>query len=174
MVLLPDGKNYISFSGYRSSNPVNIIVERGVTPQSYLYFFPTGVRTERENATQDAIRVPSGGYSTMDEETFTIGRFPGIKDNGDGTFTYRNWDGTTRNENGKYGMWLHPGNYDHFSIVWIFPENIEPVKWEANRRGRWQRNGSILTFYGENINSFVYSVTYRVRTSEVLEAKTLP
>jgi hypothetical protein len=53
---------------------------------------------------------------------------------------------------------------------------VEIISYESNadQRGRWRYREPVLSYMGDNVNNFTYSVTYRVRQSEIIEAQTLP
>lgn len=170
-----DGLTFTSFTGSRYGGPLNLYVPRGTRPSDFLYFFPPSVSAERLNANQDVLKIPPGGYSSMDTFAYApAGEPPYFLSNADGTYTYRSHDPSDA-ANAQYGFWSS-GGFDHFALSWILPSNVEVLEYSSNRdsSGRWRYKPPILSFVGSRLNNFSYEVRFRVRKSETLEMETMP
>lgn len=177
-ILNPDGLSYTLFNGTRSGGLLDLHVEKGEKPQDYIYFFPHNVSVTSHDSKNDIFKIPAGGYSSMDTGKLDPNEKDSrVKINTDGTYTYTSWDGTTYHNNGKnYGQWCTPNNFRYFSVAWILPENIEVIRYSSNNdsRGKWKYNPPVLSFIGSELNNFTFTVTYRVRQSELIDFETLP
>lgn len=177
VVLAADGLTMTQFVGTRTGDNLSLLSEPGSKPSDLLYFFPPNVRIEPYDRDNIAWQIPPGGYSSMNSWSYPeAGSPPNFLRNRNGSFTYKSWDGKSYDNGGRnYGHWLTSG-FKHFALSWIVPSNVEIISYESNadQRGRWRYREPVLSYMGDNVNNFTYSVTYRVRQSEIIEAQTLP
>ena len=174
VVLDESGLNYTYFYKTRTPGTLTQYANRGWSPKDEIYFFPPNARFERREGDQDLWHIPAGGTSSMRRSRFGEGgdgRY--LVANANGTLTYNSYVGSTRKE--RYGDWFG-SDLDFYGLTWVFPENIEIVSYRSNAdsKGRWRLQPPVLTFIGKDLNNFTYSVTYRIREQDVLEARTLP
>jgi len=52
----------------------------------------------------------------------------------------------------------------------VFPANLEPIEYKANREGKWVHRHNTVTYYGSNVNDLEFQITYRPSTHETYDA----
>ena len=170
--LKEDGMNYLNYYTIRSNLPSYGIwfdKKRFPSPEQAfkdtLYFYPPNYTWDTTKQKYLILRVPQGSYAKLD-----MGRFiPGsaVRMTEDGDFIYSNWDGQTRGPDGHYGFWNTPVDYKQYVYVWVVPANIEIIKYDCNRDGRWIKRGNTIAFYGTNVNDLVFTIRYRLKNQDV-------
>ncbi|MEM7014498.1 MAG: flagellar motor protein MotB, partial [Verrucomicrobiota bacterium] len=74
-------------------------------------------------------------------------------------------------EDGHFGMWNTPDNFELFVYAWVLPENFEIISKKSNREdnGEWRERNNTLTFYGRDINDIVFTIQYQAKSAKTLE-----
>jgi len=128
--------------------------------QNFLYLFPNSGEWSQDPETgYMVLKLPLGNFASLEWADLEINNRLQIDD--DGVYYYQNWDGQTKTPNGHYGFWNNPDAFEQIAYSWVFPENLEPVKYEANHEGRWVQRHNTITYYGSNVNDLAFNIQYR-------------
>jgi outer membrane protein OmpA-like peptidoglycan-associated protein len=87
-----------------------------------------------------------GGRVTVDEE---------------GIYTLNTRDDVQR-EDGHFGSWNSPDNFNRFVQVWVIPDTFKILGYESNRDGEWVEQNNTLTFYATDVNDLTFTVRYQL------------
>lgn len=168
-----NGEDYISYSTTRTRySSYNLWLKKnesgdtdeGKALEEYLYLFPKEYRWNAQKKPKHNIITFNGG----DIALMKTGNFRDSKQltqDAEGTFQITNWDGKTKNQNGRYGKW-NTGGFDKVAIVFVLPQNLEVISHQANREGQWVQRNNTLAFYAASVNDVVFDVRYRHRSQE--------
>lgn len=164
--LKPDGVSYIQYQTLRSDHPAySLFLGKDEALKEFLYINPNSFDTDEE---KNLIVFQQGSYATMKPGAFN-GR---VKIDEDGLYTYSNWneekDGVR--QDGHFGIWNTPDNFEFYVYAWVLPDNFEIVDQECNREGQWVLRNNTLAWYGEDVNDIVFTIRYRAKSSKTLEA----
>lgn len=152
-----DGHTFTVYKTLRSDMAQRLVrLSDGATPADYLYIQPSDFESKVDNQ----LRIAGGDYAllrtgTLHGQQLTAGA--------DGRVTFHSWDGQVL-DNGHFGKWNAPDPFTTFMYVWIAPDNIKILDYQANRDGQWQRTGNVLTWTGHNVNDLTFRVTYQPQT----------
>lgn len=161
VVLGGDGHTFTSYKTLRSDLPRRqLLLADGTTPEDYLYIYPGDFQRQAVDA-GTRLNFSGGDYTVIRSGRLDDSR---LTDKGDGRFTFHSWDGETL-ENGHFGKWNAPDPFATFAYIWIVPDNIRILDYQANRDGEWQRTGNALTWSGHDVNDLTFTVTYRKAAS---------
>ena len=94
----------------------------------------------------------------------------GLQVTEDGVYNFNNHRDKAKTPDGHYGLWNSPGNFKKIAYSWVFPINLEPSEYKANRRGQWIRRHNTITYYGSNVNDLEFQITYRPSSHAIYEA----
>jgi flagellar motor protein MotB len=94
----------------------------------------------------------------------------GLQVTEDGVYNFSNCRDKVKTPDGHYGLWNSPDNFKKISYSWVFPANLEPVEYKANREGKWVNRHNTITYYGSNVNDLEFQITYRPSTHETYDA----
>jgi len=94
----------------------------------------------------------------------------GLQVTEDGVYNFNNWRDKVKTPDGHYGLWNSPGNFKKIAYSWVFPKNLEPVEYKANRKGKWVHRHNTITYYGSNVNDLEFQITYRPSSHAIYEA----
>jgi chemotaxis protein MotB len=131
--------------------------------KDFLYLFPNAGDWHGKDGFK-ALKLPLGSFASLEWTDLEADRR--LQVDGDGIFSYRNWDGSEKTPDGHYGLWNAPDNFAQIAYSWVFPDNLEPIVYEANRQGEWVRRHNTLTFYGQDVNDLVFTIEYRPKTAD--------
>lgn len=154
-----DGRNYLvqrsmhtKYTGHRFH------VDKHITRDDLRHVSPKNFKWDDSDPDVNTLIFNASGFTLI-----YPGEFPQsqLKTNDDGSLSYTSWDGE-RDEKGRYGFWFAPENYDRFVYSWIFPEDVEIIKYKANRKGTWIQRGNAVSYYGEQVNNLVFDIQYKV------------
>jgi len=94
----------------------------------------------------------------------------GLQVTEDGVYNFSNCRDKVKTPEGHYGLWNSPDNFEKIAYSWVFPANLEPVEYKANRKGEWVHRHNTITYYGSNVNNLEFEITYRPSTHETYDA----
>jgi chemotaxis protein MotB len=142
------------------------------TPEDYLkdflYLFPKdGEWTDDPKPGYTVLKLPLGNFASLAWANLEDNNRLRVDD--DGIYYYQNWDGQTRTPDGHYGLWNSPDAFEQIAYSWVFPENLEPVTYEANHEGEWVVRHNTITYYGEDVNDLTFNIQYRPTTGGAYE-----
>jgi flagellar motor protein MotB len=168
----PDGFTYLNYSTTRSDHPnYSLFLKEDESEATFDYIYPNQYRLDvSAEAGRKVILFDQGSYATLRpgrfEERVTVSK--------DGIYTFRNWDKEKNPElpGGYFGEWTAPDNFSQYVCVWVFPDNLEIVSFEANQpeeKGVWKPRGNTLAWFGEDVNNIVFTIQYRPKTSRTAE-----
>jgi len=168
----PDGFTYLNYSTTRSDHPnYSLFLKEDESEETFDYIYPNKYRLDiSAEAGRKVILFDQGSYATLRpgrfEERVTVSK--------DGIYTFRNWDKDKNPElpGGYFGEWTSPDNFSQYVCVWVFPDNLEIVSFEANQpedKGVWKPRGNTLAWFGEDVNNIVFTIQYRPKTSRTAE-----
>ena len=169
--LQEDGEHLLRYSTTRSEAPsyqVHFGKKQGVSGEQhlneFLYVYPNSYQWDvTSDPRSDLLIFSQGSYAMMDWEPMQ-----NKLAKKDGVYTYTSWDGRKRPD-GHFGFWNTPENYHQFVYTWVMPKNFELVSWQANRPGEWVRRYNTLSFFGKDVNDLVFTIRYRLKSSETFE-----
>ncbi|MEJ2692309.1 MAG: OmpA family protein [Candidatus Thiodiazotropha sp.] len=140
--------------------------QKGYTVENYLedfhYLYPNSDNwfTEEDDKYM-ALKLPHGDFASLKwVDLEEKGRLQVDKD---GLYYFRNWNEKLEEKTaeGHYGIWNSPSDFKQIACSWVFPKNLEPVTYLANREGAWKQRHSTLTYYGQNVNDLFFAIQYR-------------
>ncbi|MBW2570023.1 MAG: hypothetical protein JRE47_11845, partial [Deltaproteobacteria bacterium] len=88
----------------------------------------------------------------------------GLQVTEDGVYNFSNCRNKVKTPDGHYGLWNSPDNFEKIAYSWVFPANLEPIEYKANREGKWVHRHNTITYYGSNVNNLEFQITYRPST----------
>ena len=128
--------------------------------KNFLYLFPkSGEWVEEPKPGYVVLKLPLGNFASLEWANLEDDNRLQVDD--DGVYYYQSWDGQTRTPDGHYGLWNSPDAFEQIAYSWVFPENLEPVKYEANHEGEWVKRHNTITYYGNNVNDLAFNIQYR-------------
>lgn len=163
--LQEDGRHYFSYTTARTDFPsYDLYLNEERSLEDFLYIYPNDFKWDRaDNAS--LLRFTQSDYATIQP-----GSWRGeVKLEKDGVYRFRSHSDEKRDD-GHYGYWTKPGNFDQFVYVWVVPANFEIVSYEANRPGDWVKRHNTLAFYGKDVNNLIFDVHYRPRSHATFTA----
>ena len=171
-----DGRHALVYTTSRTNyKDYNIWFEdkEGYTQEDYLkdflYLFPNnGEWNSNPKAGYQVLKLPNGNFASLE--------WADLEENGrlqvdaNGVYYYQNWDGEVAREDGHYGLWNSPGNFEQIAYSWVFPANLEPVSNAANQEGDWVSRHNTVTYYGTDVNDLTFNIQYRPATGSTYDA----
>jgi flagellar motor protein MotB len=94
----------------------------------------------------------------------------GLQVTENGVYNFSNCQNKVKTPDGHYGLWNSPDNFEKIAYSWVFPANLEPVEYKANREGKWVHRHNTITYYGANVNDLEFQITYRPSTHGTYDA----
>ncbi len=174
--LAEDGRNALIYTTSRSDySNYNLWFrdKEGYDTEDYikdfLYIYPyefTWDTVSRNGYT--LLKLPERSFASLEQVEFEEGVTLQVSE--DGVYTYDNWGDKVKTPDGHYGLWNSPDNFQNIAYSWVFPANLEPVEYRANREGEWVRRHNTITYYGSNVNDLVFEIKYRPSSHETYEA----
>ncbi len=164
--LQQDGRGYLLQRAMRTDSPSHrFLLDKSVQRSRIRHIAPPDYSWDDSQENHNTLTFQSGSFTII---------FPGQLDSGqltedkDGHFTYKSWDGRI-DGNGHFGIWYSLKNFDEFSYSWVFPDNIELLDHQSNRKGRWVRRNNAVSFYGKKLNNLTFTIRYRFRTPQDID-----
>ncbi|MBU6302375.1 MAG: flagellar motor protein MotB [Verrucomicrobia bacterium] len=167
----PDGITYLNYSTTRSDYPnYSLFLKKDETDGLFDYIYPNEYRFDSKSETErNVILFDQGSYATM-----RPGRLADRVTVDKGVFTFVNWEESKNPKlpGGYFGEWTSPNDFAQYVYVWVLPDNLEIVSFEANQpveKGTWQPRRNTLAWYGRDVNNIVFKIQYRQKTCRVAE-----
>jgi len=169
--LKPDGITYLNYSTTRTDYPnYSLFLKKDESDSLFDYIYPKEYRFDSTSeAERNVILFDQGSYATM-----RPGRLADKVTVDKGVYTFLNWDEAKnpKLEGGYFGEWTSPDDFGQYVYVWVLPDNLEIVSFEANQpedKGTWQLRRNTLAWFGRDVNNIVFKIQYRQKTSRVAE-----
>lgn len=161
VVLGSDGRTFTVYKTLRSDmSRRQVVLANGNTVDDYLYIQPDEFK-KQVVAAGTRLSFKGGDYAILRTGRLDSARLSaGTGDR----FTFHSWNGKIL-DNGHFGKWNAPNPFETFTYVWIAPERIEVLEYQANRDGEWQHVGNVLVWTGHHVNDLTFRITYRVKSA---------
>jgi hypothetical protein len=160
--LQPDGRNYLIERSIHSNSPTHRFhLEKHIRLQDIRHISPARFEWDDSDAQVNSLVFEAGGFTIIYPDRFDDDE---LERDREGVLHYKSWDGQ-RDQDGRYGYWYAPGQFDRFSYTWIVPDNIEMLRYRANQKGAWSRRDNAISFYAEQVNNLTFEMSYRVTTT---------
>lgn len=139
------------------------------TPQDksrrFLYIFPAPVDSVIKDGEKE-LKFPTGGFSLIQETD--LARSLTFK--GD-TIIYKTDSDKSVKYPGTYGVRIMNNKNSNLqarlSYAWYLPEGYEYISYTSNRKGYWQRQGSLIHFVGDyEENNFIFDIRFRKKHNQ--------
>mgnify|MGYP002399856503 CR=1 FL=1 len=153
---------------------------------NYNMWFKNREAYQPEDYLRDFLYIYPDEYSwdTVSRDGYTLLKLPGrsfasmervaLDDNlevtEDGVYTFTNRQDEETTPDGHYGLWNSPGNFGSVAYSWVFPANLKPVEYTANREGKWVQRHNTITYYGSDVNDLTFEIIYRPSGHATYEA----
>lgn len=158
--LQPDGRQFLIERSIHSESATHRFhLDKRISLEDIRHISPARFEWDDSNEEFNSLSFDAGGFTVIYPDQFDDSE---LKQDKDGVLHYKSWDGT-RDANGRYGYWYAPGQFDQFSYTWIVPDNIELLRYRANRQGSWTRRNNAISFYVEQANNLTFEMSYRVK-----------
>lgn len=160
VVLGSNGRTFTVYKTLRSdTSQRQVLLANGTSPNDYLYIQPQDFKQKTVDS-GTRLRFPGGDYALL--RTGHLGS-KRLSVAAQGRFTFHSWNGDVLG-NGHFGKWNAPEPFATFTYVWIAPDNIKVLEYQANRNGEWQHAGNVLVWTGHHVNDLTFRITYRVKS----------
>ncbi|MDH5783998.1 MAG: OmpA family protein [Chromatiales bacterium] len=165
--LQEDGRHYFSYSTARTDFPsYDLYLKKEHTLDDYLYIYPNDFKWDTQSdANANLLRFSQSDYALIQP-----GSWAGeVEQDKKGVYRFRSAT-DERRDDGHFGYWTKPGDFDQFVYVWVVPANFEIVSYTANRPGDWVQRHNTLAFYGKKVNDLIFEIAYRPRSHATFTA----
>ncbi len=135
--------------------------------KDFLYIYPDDYTWD--TASKDGytlLKLPGKNFAGLER----IDLEAGLQVTEDGVYNFNNRRDKEKTPDGHYGLWNSPGNFKKIAYSWVFPINLEPFEYKANRKGEWVRRHNTITYYGSNVNDLEFQIIYRPSSHAIYEA----
>lgn len=156
--LQEDGRSHINYSTVRTNwRSYELHLDKNESLDEFLYIYPTDYEVDEESdGHAKKLIFPQGSYAT-----FRHGRFDKeLTISEDGTFTFNSWDGIERPD-GHIGAWLNGDDFTEYVYTWVFPDTIDILSYESNKKGEWVHRNNTLAFAARGVNDLTFTLKYR-------------
>ena len=135
--------------------------------KNFLYIYPDEYTwdTASKNG-YTLLKMPGRSFASMERVELEAG----LQVTEDGVYNFSNCRDKVKTPDGHYGLWNSPDNFEKIAYSWVFPANLEPVEYKANREGKWVHRHNTVTYYGSNVNDLEFEIAYRPSTHETYDA----
>lgn len=165
--LQEDGRHYFSYTTARtdwSRYDLYLKKERGL--DDFLYIYPNDFKWDpSSDISANILRFSQSDYALIQPGSWSAE----VRQDRQGIYRFRSASDEKR-EDGHYGYWTKPGDFDQFVYVWVIPANFEIVSYQANRKGEWVQRHNTLAFYGKGVNDLIFDIAYRPRSHATFAA----
>ena len=135
--------------------------------KDFLYIYPNEYTWDTASKKgYTLMKLPERSFASLER----INLEAGLQVTEDGVYNFNNRQDKAKTPDGHYGLWNSPGNFKRIAYSWVFPLNLEPSEYKANRRGQWVRRHNTITYYGSNVNNLEFQITYRPSSHAIYEA----
>ena len=156
--LKEDGHSYLLQRSMRTTQDAyDFHLDKRIDPEDLYYIDPNEFDWESSAPDVNILKFKSGTFTVM---------YPGDYGNkvtvdDSGIYTLNTWDGKRR-EDGRFGSWNSPDNFNRFVQAWVFPEAFKILSYESNREGDWVERNNTLTFFANDVNDLIFTVRYQL------------
>ena len=135
--------------------------------KDFLYIYPNEYTwdTVSKNG-YTLLKLPGRSFASLERVELEAG----LQVTEDGVYNFSNWRDKVKTPDGHYGLWNSPDNFEKIAYSWVFPANLEPVEYKANREGEWVYRHNTITYYGSNVNDLEFEITYRPSSHTTYDA----
>ncbi|QHS59187.1 hypothetical protein [Chitinophaga agri] len=131
----------------------------------FLHFFPAPVDSVYSNG-ELQLKFPTGGFSMIEEMNLS----KSLTFRGD-TIIYRTDSARSVKYPGTYGLRIMNDKNSNvkarLSYAWYLPEGYEYISYTSNRKGYWQREGSLIHFVADfDENNFIFDIRFRKKHAQ--------
>ena len=134
---------------------------------NFLYMYPKEYTLDTHSKKDfTLLKFPGGSFAGLER----IDLEPGLQVSDDGIFHFNNCREKVENPLGHYGVWNSPDNFSRIAYTWVFPANLEPVEYKANRAGEWVVRHNTITYYGSNVNDIEFDITYQPSSQKTYDS----
>jgi flagellar motor protein MotB len=135
--------------------------------KDFLYIYPNEYTwdTASKNG-YTLLKLPEKSFAGLERVELE----PGLQVTEDGVYNFSNCRDKVKTPDGHYGLWNSPDNFEKIAYSWVFPANLEPVEYKANREGEWVRRHNTVTYYGSDVNDLEFEIRYRPSSHDTYEA----
>jgi flagellar motor protein MotB len=165
--LQEDGRHYLSYTTARTDWPsYDLHLQKQRRLDDFLYIYPNDFKWDQASDTaSNILRFTQSDYALIQP-----GSWSGeVIQDGKGVYRFSSASGEKRND-GHFGYWTTPGQFDQFVYVWVIPANFEIVTYKANKKGGWVQRHNTLAFYGKEVNDLIFDIAYRPRSHATFAA----
>jgi chemotaxis protein MotB len=165
--LQEDGRHYFSYTTARTDwSRYDLYLKKERVLDDFLYIYPNDYNWDpSSDRSANILRFSQSDYALIQP-----GSWSGeVKQDSKGIYRFRSASDEKRDD-GHYGYWTKPGDFDQFVYVWVIPANFEIVSYKANRAGDWVQRHNTLAFYGKAVNDLIFDIAYRPRSHATFTA----
>lgn len=165
--LQEDGRNYFSYTTARTDWPsYDLYLQKERRLEDYLYIYPNDfVWDNSSDSDSNRLRFGQSDYALIQPGSWSAE----VTQDSKGIYRFTSSDDNKRDD-GHYGYWTKPGNFDQFVYVWVVPANFEIVSYRSNRRGDWVQRHNTLAYYGKDVNDLIIEIAFRPRSHATFTA----
>jgi len=167
IIYVPDAemKKALIFDHFKATSFDSVFLYQNTTkPKKFLYIYPTPADSVIKNG-EKQLKFPTGGYSDIVESDLTHS----LSFQGD-TIIYKTDSSKSVNFPGTYGIRIMNINGKiaaRLSYAWYLPDGYEYISYTCNKRGTWQRQGSLVHFAGDvDENNFIFDIRFRKKHTQ--------
>ena len=167
IIYVPDAemKKTLIFDHFKATSFDSVFLYQNTTkPKKFLYIFPTPVDSTIKNG-EKQLKFGTGGYSDISEADLTNS----LTYKGD-TIIYKTDSNKSVTYPGTYGIRITNiiGKIPaRLSYAWYLPDGYEYISYTCNKRGAWQRQGSLIHFVGDvDESNFIFDIRFRKKHAQ--------
>jgi len=168
--LQPDGEHYLLERSIHSDSPTHRFhLDKQIRLDDIRHISPARFEWDDQSHPKlNSLSFDAGGFTLIYPGRFKDAE---LQRGADGELHYKSWNGR-RDDQGRYGYWYSPGQFDQFTYTWIVPDNIELLRYRSNHQGQWTRRSNSVSFYAEKVNNLTFEMSYRVSDADAAPAVT--
>ena len=160
--LKEDGRSYLLQRSLRTGwTQYDFYLDKSVGPAELYYVDPPQHDWVLDQDDVNQLKFKTGTFTVMYPGSY--GELVSVDE--EGIYTLDTHDGISRDD-GHFGFWHAPGNYNRFVQAWVFPEAFRIIGYESNRDGEWVEQNNTLTYYGMDVNDLTFSVRYTLNDTD--------
>lgn len=156
--LKEDGRSYLLHRSMRTGwAKYDFYLDKAIGPAEIYYVDPMDYSWDQDESDVNILKFKSGSFAVM---------YPGnygerVTIDEQGIYTLHTRDDVQR-EDGHFGSWNSPDNFNRFVQAWVFPEEFRIISYEGNRDGEWVEQNNTLTFHATDVNDLTFTVRYQL------------
>ena len=156
--LKEDGRSYLLHRSMRTDRAqYDFYLDKATGPARIYYVEPTDYTWVLDRPNVNLLKFNSGSFTVM---------YPGnygerVTVDEQGIYTLNTRDDVQR-EDGHFGSWNSPGNFNRFVQAWVIPEMFRIISYESNRDGEWVEQNNTLRFHATDVNDLTFVVRYQL------------